>query len=109
MKASRSSKNEKEKRRNEVNIFSKQNLSFVLEGIHQVKFEDRPIPELKDPHHVLVNVKFTGICGSDVCACAFSLTPYIRLSRGIVDLADCFASVEFRSTIGSMVQSASLS
>ncbi|KAF9882983.1 hypothetical protein FE257_004368 [Aspergillus nanangensis] len=43
-----------------------QNLSFVLEGIHKVKFEDRPIPELKDPHGVLVNVKFTGICGSDV-------------------------------------------
>lgn len=43
-----------------------QNLSFVLEGVHQVKFEDRPIPELKDPHDVLVNVRFTGICGSDV-------------------------------------------
>lgn len=43
-----------------------QNLSFVLEGIHKVKFEDRPVPELKDPHSVLVNVKFTGICGSDV-------------------------------------------
>lgn len=45
---------------------SAQNLSFVLEGIHQVKFEDRPIPELRDPHEVLVNVRFTGICGSDV-------------------------------------------
>lgn len=43
-----------------------QNLSFVLEGIHRVKFEDRPIPEIKDPHDVLVNVRFTGICGSDV-------------------------------------------
>ncbi|KAL4753357.1 putative D-xylulose reductase A [Aspergillus terricola var. indicus] len=43
-----------------------QNLSFVLEGIHQVKFEDRPIPELKSPHDVIVNVKYTGICGSDV-------------------------------------------
>nr|A1CFY8.2 RecName: Full=Probable D-xylulose reductase A; AltName: Full=Xylitol dehydrogenase A [Aspergillus clavatus NRRL 1] len=43
-----------------------QNLSFVLEGIHQVKFEDRPIPELRDPHDVIVNVKYTGICGSDV-------------------------------------------
>ncbi|PYI16778.1 putative D-xylulose reductase A [Aspergillus japonicus CBS 114.51] len=43
-----------------------QNLSFVLEGIHRVKFEDRPVPELKGPHDVLVNVKFTGICGSDV-------------------------------------------
>ncbi|KAJ5128428.1 hypothetical protein N7448_002147 [Penicillium atrosanguineum] len=43
-----------------------QNLSFVLQGIHQVKFEDRPIPELKSPHDVLINVKYTGICGSDV-------------------------------------------
>ncbi|KAJ5757061.1 uncharacterized protein N7511_007243 [Penicillium nucicola] len=43
-----------------------QNLSFVLEGIHKVKFEDRPIPELKNPHDVIINVKFTGICGSDV-------------------------------------------
>ncbi|KAJ5659078.1 hypothetical protein N7507_005529 [Penicillium longicatenatum] len=43
-----------------------QNLSFVLQGIHQVKFEDRPIPELKNPHDVLINVKYTGICGSDV-------------------------------------------
>ncbi|KAE8145375.1 chaperonin 10-like protein [Aspergillus avenaceus] len=42
------------------------NLSIVLEGVHQVKFEDRPIPELRDSHDVLVNVKFTGICGSDV-------------------------------------------
>ncbi|KAJ6018107.1 Polyketide synthase enoylreductase [Penicillium sp. IBT 35674x] len=43
-----------------------QNLSFVLQGIHQVKFEDRPVPELKNPHDVLINVKYTGICGSDV-------------------------------------------
>lgn len=43
-----------------------QNLSFVLEGVNQVKFEDRPIPELKDPHDVLLNVRYTGICGSDV-------------------------------------------
>ncbi|OJJ48067.1 hypothetical protein ASPZODRAFT_14220 [Penicilliopsis zonata CBS 506.65] len=45
---------------------TEQNLSFVLEGIHKVKFEDRPIPELKTPHDVLVTVKYTGICGSDV-------------------------------------------
>ncbi|OJJ08721.1 hypothetical protein ASPVEDRAFT_47900 [Aspergillus versicolor CBS 583.65] len=43
-----------------------QNPSFILEGIHQVKFEDRPVPELKSPYDVIVNVKFTGICGSDV-------------------------------------------
>lgn len=50
---------------------SAQNLSFVLEGIHLVKFEDRPIPEMKDPHDVLVNVRYTGICGSDVRRLAF--------------------------------------
>lgn len=43
-----------------------QNLSFVLEKPNSLKFEDRPIPELKSPHHVLVNVKWTGICGSDI-------------------------------------------
>ncbi|KAI5280318.1 hypothetical protein KEM54_003754 [Ascosphaera aggregata] len=43
-----------------------ENLSFVLEGVHKVKFEERPIPELKDDHDVLINVKYTGICGSDV-------------------------------------------
>lgn len=43
-----------------------QNLSFVLEGINKVKFEDRPIPEIKNPNDVLIQVKYTGICGSDV-------------------------------------------
>ncbi|WEW59897.1 sorbitol dehydrogenase [Emydomyces testavorans] len=45
---------------------SQQNPSFVLKGIKQVKFEDRPIPTIQHPHDVLINVKFTGICGSDV-------------------------------------------
>ncbi|KAL2864871.1 NAD(P)-dependent alcohol dehydrogenase [Aspergillus lucknowensis] len=43
-----------------------QNLSFVLQGIHKVTYEDRPVPELGSPHDVIVNVKYTGICGSDV-------------------------------------------
>ncbi|KAJ5804293.1 uncharacterized protein N7518_000596 [Penicillium psychrosexuale] len=43
-----------------------ENLSFILQGVHKVTFEDRPIPELKEPHDVLINVKYTGICGSDV-------------------------------------------
>ncbi|KAL2798509.1 chaperonin 10-like protein [Aspergillus keveii] len=43
-----------------------QNLSFVLQGIHKVTYEDRPVPELESPHDVIVNVKYTGICGSDV-------------------------------------------
>ncbi|KAI0081715.1 xylitol dehydrogenase [Panus rudis PR-1116 ss-1] len=41
------------------------NPSFVLESINNVKFEDRPIPDVKDDE-VLVAVKKTGICGSDV-------------------------------------------
>ncbi|GAB7322241.1 hypothetical protein MBLNU13_g03237t1 [Cladosporium sp. NU13] len=43
-----------------------ENLSFVLEKPYAVKFEDRPVPTVADPHDVIVNVKFTGICGSDV-------------------------------------------
>ncbi|GAB7353252.1 hypothetical protein MBLNU459_g3762t1 [Dothideomycetes sp. NU459] len=43
-----------------------QNLSFVLNKPYDVKFEDRPVPKIESPHDVLVNVKYTGICGSDV-------------------------------------------
>jgi len=38
----------------------------VLKKPHEVVFEDRPIPELKSDRDVLVQVKITGICGSDV-------------------------------------------
>ncbi|KAK7624129.1 hypothetical protein IWX50DRAFT_671236 [Phyllosticta citricarpa] len=48
------------------NDIASQNLSFVLEKPGSVKFEDRPVPEIKDPHDVIVNVQYTGICGSDV-------------------------------------------
>ncbi|PGH10169.1 chlorophyll synthesis pathway protein BchC [Helicocarpus griseus UAMH5409] len=43
-----------------------QNLSFVLEGVKKVSYQDRPIPSIQDPHDVQVHVKFTGVCGSDV-------------------------------------------
>ncbi|RMZ81927.1 hypothetical protein DV738_g2015, partial [Chaetothyriales sp. CBS 135597] len=44
------------------------NLSFVLHSLKNVSFEDRPVPSLADhdPHSVLLNVNFTGICGSDI-------------------------------------------
>lgn len=32
----------------------------------KVKFENRPIPKLQSPYDVLVHVRWTGICGSDV-------------------------------------------
>lgn len=38
----------------------------MLEKPNSVKFEDRPIPKLQSPYDVIVNVKYTGICGSDV-------------------------------------------
>jgi len=41
------------------------NPSFVLKAIEQVAYEERPIPEIFDDE-VLVEVKKTGICGSDV-------------------------------------------
>ncbi|KJA30137.1 hypothetical protein HYPSUDRAFT_32232 [Hypholoma sublateritium FD-334 SS-4] len=41
------------------------NPSFVLRGIEDVVYEQRPIPEVKE-NEVLVSVKKTGICGSDV-------------------------------------------
>lgn len=41
------------------------NPSAVLRGIRDVAIEDRPIPT-PAPHEVLVAVKATGICGSDV-------------------------------------------
>ncbi|CEH18250.1 xylitol dehydrogenase [Ceraceosorus bombacis] len=43
----------------------KGNKSFVLQAVDKTVFEERPIPTLK-PHQVQVNVRQTGICGSDV-------------------------------------------
>ncbi|OJJ77796.1 hypothetical protein ASPBRDRAFT_25424 [Aspergillus brasiliensis CBS 101740] len=43
-----------------------ENPSFVLRQVKDVAIEDRPKPVLKDPHDVIVHVKQTGICGSDV-------------------------------------------
>ncbi|KAI0036643.1 xylitol dehydrogenase [Vararia minispora EC-137] len=41
------------------------NPSFVLRAAEKVVFEERPIPQVGD-HDVLVEIKKTGICGSDV-------------------------------------------
>jgi len=40
-----------------------QNPSFVLQKPHHVSYEDRPVPDIADPFDVLVQVKYTGICG----------------------------------------------
>ncbi len=54
-------------------MLTRKNRAFVLERIQKFTFEDRPPPTLQDPHDVLVRVKYTGICGSDV-----SLQPSIQ-------------------------------
>ncbi|KAJ0382020.1 hypothetical protein COL922a_013379 [Colletotrichum nupharicola] len=43
-----------------------QNPSFILKDIKKVVIKDRPKPQLKDGHDVLVHVSQTSICGSDV-------------------------------------------
>ncbi|KAL6233473.1 hypothetical protein BDW75DRAFT_231978 [Aspergillus navahoensis] len=45
---------------------SASNPSFVLASVQDLQFEDRQIPQLRDPHDVLVRVQYTGICGSDI-------------------------------------------
>ena len=44
----------------------------MLKKPGEVTYEERPVPEIKDPHDVIVNVKYTGICGSDVRAASNS-------------------------------------
>ncbi len=39
--------------------------ALVLHGIGDLRFEDRPIPEI-GPHGVLVRVAWCGVCGSDI-------------------------------------------
>ncbi|MCH5186022.1 MAG: galactitol-1-phosphate 5-dehydrogenase [Oscillospiraceae bacterium] len=39
--------------------------AYVLHGIGDLRFEDVPVPEIKD-NEVLVEVKAAGICGSDI-------------------------------------------
>ncbi|ODQ81221.1 hypothetical protein BABINDRAFT_170826 [Babjeviella inositovora NRRL Y-12698] len=42
------------------------NPSCVLYAARNLVIEDRPVPEITDPHYVKIAVKKTGICGSDV-------------------------------------------
>ncbi len=47
-------------------LSTKVNPSLVLRKVHDIVYEDRPEPTLPDPYYVKVNIKKTGICGSDV-------------------------------------------
>ncbi|KAF1946794.1 GroES-like protein [Clathrospora elynae] len=42
------------------------NPSIVLYGAKNAKLEDKTVPELAEPHDVLVRINYVGVCGSDV-------------------------------------------
>ncbi len=48
------------------NLADMQNPSIVLYSAGNAKVEDKPIPELSDPHDILVRINYVGVCGSDV-------------------------------------------
>lgn len=50
----------------ELMSFSKTNLSCLLYGPGQARFENRPVPQIEDPHDVLIRISYVGVCGSDV-------------------------------------------
>ncbi|KAF2259782.1 GroES-like protein [Lojkania enalia] len=49
-----------------ASIAGMRNPSAVLYGPGKMAFEDRPEPEIEDPHEVLIRIAFVGVCGSDV-------------------------------------------
>lgn len=42
------------------------NPSLILNKVDSILFEERPAPKIVDPHDVIVQIKKTGICGSDI-------------------------------------------
>ncbi|KPM43760.1 putative D-xylulose reductase A [Neonectria ditissima] len=42
------------------------NKSCLLYGAGKVRFEDRPVPVIEDPHDILIRISYVGVCGSDV-------------------------------------------
>ena len=40
--------------------------AVVFKGKEHIEIEDRPIPKLKDPTDILVKVRYTALCGSEL-------------------------------------------
>ncbi|CAF9936882.1 hypothetical protein IMSHALPRED_010939 [Imshaugia aleurites] len=45
---------------------SEKNLSCFLYGPGDARYEDRAVPEIEDPHDVIIRINYVGVCGSDV-------------------------------------------
>jgi D-xylulose reductase len=43
-----------------------QDLSCLLYGSGDARYEERPTPILSDPYDVIVRIHYVGVCGSDV-------------------------------------------
>lgn len=42
------------------------NLSCLLYGPHDARFENREVPTITDPYDVIIRIAYVGVCGSDV-------------------------------------------
>lgn len=42
------------------------NPSWFLYGPGEARLQSLPIPEIQDPHDVIVRIAYVGVCGSDV-------------------------------------------
>lgn len=40
--------------------------AVVFKGIKKVEVEERPIPKIQDPHDIIVKVRYTALCGSEL-------------------------------------------
>jgi hypothetical protein len=50
----------------EANSATSKNISCLLYGPGDARFEEHPIPTITDPYDVLVRIHYVGVCGSDV-------------------------------------------
>lgn len=42
------------------------NLSCLLYGPHDARFEEQQVPTISDPYDVIIRIAYVGVCGSDV-------------------------------------------
>lgn len=65
-----------------ASVSMSENLSCLLYGPFDARYEKRPVPVLEDPNDVIVQIAFTGVCGSDVGLSAiFHLKSYTSTSK----------------------------
>ncbi|KAL4748411.1 hypothetical protein BDW72DRAFT_195788 [Aspergillus terricola var. indicus] len=51
-------------------------LSCLLYGPGNARFDNRPVPQIEDPHDALIRISYVGVCGSDVN----SFSPFLHIT-----------------------------